>query len=70
MGKLLIIRVKEKGVKGDKCYEYKNEINLNDPNMLSLLLKDLMQIYNAPIEKAMKMTHREEDNFFPFLSKA
>jgi len=68
MGKQLVIRVREKGARGDKCYEYKNEISLSDPNMLAIVFKDLMDMYNAPIEKALKLT-KNEDNFFPFLSK-
>lgn len=71
MGKLLIVRIKEKGVKGDKCYEYKNEVNLSDPNMLSIVLNDLIRIYNAPVEKALGLTknHKKEDQYFPFLTK-
>lgn len=70
MGKLLVIRVKEKGAKGDRCYEYKNEVNLSDPLLLSIVLKDLMQIYNAPLEKALKLTKSSKDeHIFPFLAK-
>jgi len=70
MGKQLIIRVREKGIRGDGGYEYKNEVNLSDPNMLSLVLNDLIQMYNAPIEKAMKlMKNNKDDSFFPFLTK-
>lgn len=69
MGKILVIRIKERGARGDRCYEYKNEINLSDANMLSIILKDLMEIYNAPVEKALKLAKSEDDHFFPFLTK-
>lgn len=69
MGKILIIRVKEKGARGDKCYEYKNDINILDPNALSMVFNDLRQVFNAPIEKAMEISKTRKDKIFPFLEK-
>jgi hypothetical protein len=65
MGKILSVKVREKGVKGECSYEYKNSVNLNDPKLLSLVFKDLKDLYNAPIDKAVKMISKEADSF-PF----
>lgn len=64
MGKLLVIRVKEKGARGDKSYEYKNSVNINDSNMLAIVFQDLINLYNAPILKAV--ANLKKDNIFPF----
>jgi len=73
MGLQLIIRVREKGIRGDKCYNFKREINLNDPNMIALVLDDLITEFNFPLIKALeKMGYKMQsgkDDFFPFLTK-
>lgn len=62
MGKLLIIKVKEKGSSG---YEYKNKINLADPSLLFLVLSDLRNVFNAPIKKACLKFLDEKEKTFP-----
>ena len=72
MGLQLIIRVREKGARGDKCYNFKREVNLHDPNMIALVLSDLISEFNLPLEKTLtKMGYRiqKKDDFFPFLTK-
>ena len=66
MGKLWITRIKEKGAKGDGCYEYKNEINIKDINSIVALFQDLVAMYGAPIEKAIKLLGKTKENIFPF----
>jgi hypothetical protein len=67
MGKILIIRVKEKGAFGDRCYEYKNDINIHDAKQIALILQDLGDLYNAPIEKAFAILKETKgENIFPF----
>jgi hypothetical protein len=66
MGKILVIRVKEKGIKGDKCYEYKNSVSISDANMLAIIFNDLIKIYNAPIVKAIELIKKDKESIFPF----
>lgn len=63
MGKLLVIRVKEKNMRGDKCYDYKNSVNLSDANMLALVFLDLINLFNAPINKAVSLLKKQERIF-------
>ena len=72
MGMQLVVRVREKGARGDKCYNFKREINLSDPNLLALLLEDLIVEFNLPLQKTLdKMGYKvqKDDKFFPFLTK-
>jgi len=66
MGKVLIVRVKEKGAKGDQCYQYKNSVNINDPTLIALVFNDLKSMFNAPIKKAAELILKKEKTF-PFI---
>lgn len=50
MSKILIIKVKEKGVKETNLY--KNKVSLENPSLLSIIFEDLEDIFNAPVRKA------------------
>lgn len=63
MGKILSVNVKSRAHQ-DSC-DYKNKINMEDYKMLALVLKDLKEMFNAPIEKAIQEMNRE-DKLFPF----
>lgn len=70
MTKLLIIRVKEKGRKGDHCYEYKNQTEISNPAMVSLIFQDLIDLYDLPLEKVIAnlklRKQKEKETIFPF----
>lgn len=66
MGKVLVARIKEKGRTGKGCFEYKNEIPLDDFKRVALFLFDLSS-YGANIEKAFKeFQERSEEEDFPW----
>ena len=52
MGKMLKVKVCEKGSRADN--NYKNEVNLVDHNQLVLVFEDLESMFNAPIKKACR----------------
>lgn len=64
MGKILVVKVREKGSKtGDS---YKNKINLQDPNQISLVFEDLENIFSAPIRKASRLfLDKGRERLFP-----
>jgi len=64
MGFELVVRIREKGAKGQGCYSYKNEINLEDFKQLATLLGDL-EMYNAKIEKAF-IEFKKKKETWPF----
>lgn len=64
MGKVLNIKVKESGSK--EGYSYKNEINLQDPTLLSLILSDLEAMFDAPVRKACLIFLEKKTRAFPF----
>jgi len=64
--KELAIKIKEKGVKSQGCFEYKNKISLADFKQLALIFSDFEK-YGANIEKAFrKFIEDKESNKFPF----
>jgi len=63
MGEILFIKVKEKGSKTG--YVYKNQVNLLDLNLLSIILRDLEVNFNAPIEKVCKKYLSDYSRTFP-----
>ena len=65
MGKLLVIKIKEKGSSGIGCIEYRNEIPLEDFNQLALVLSDI-EIYGGKIEKAFLEFKRQKEEVFPW----
>ncbi len=65
MVKILVIRVKEKGGQ-EKSYEYKNSVVLNDPNLLALVLQDLVELFGCPIDKAVAIMRKSKEKLFPF----
>lgn len=65
MGKVLVVRVKERGAKGIGSYEYKNEINGDDFNQIALILSDLENT-GLPIDKAIKEFRKIKEEGFPF----
>ena len=66
MGKVLVIRMREHGVKGHGSFEYKNQISLSDWKQLALIFIDLER-YGGNIEKAFREFQREKvDLNFPF----
>lgn len=60
---ILTVRVSAKR-SGQDCI-YKNKINLEDPNMIALMLKDLQEQCNAPIHKACLLLVNKP-KLFPF----
>ena len=65
MSKVLAVRIKESGSYGRGCYEYKNEITLEDYKKLALILIDL-DSFDANIEKAFREFKRLKEEGFPF----
>jgi len=66
MSKTLIVRIKEKGSKGRGCFEYKNEISLDNFQQLALLLSDLEK-WGTNIEKAFREFQKQkEEDRYPF----
>lgn len=64
--KELVVRIREKGVKGKDSFDYKNKIILPDFNQLALIFYDLEK-YGANIEKAFrKFVEDKESDKFPF----
>jgi len=63
MGKVLSIKVKERGSR--QGVEYKNKIELSNPSLIALALEDLEQMFNAPLRKACKI-FLEKEKVFPF----
>jgi len=67
MGYKLFVRVREKGLKGPDRNLYKNEVNLNDANLLVILFEDLISLFNIPFWKAVKiMEGKSRTEIFPF----
>ena len=63
--KQLVVKVREKGKREDNLY--KNYIKLNDPNLLALVLGDLISMFNLPLWKAVRILKGEkEEKLFPF----
>jgi len=66
----LLVKVREKGVRGLDRNLYKNEVNPSDPNLLILLFEDLINMFNIPFWKAVKIMEgkipRKEVKLFPF----
>lgn len=67
MGKILLIKVKEKGSKGSRSmrYEYENSVNLKDPSQLFLVLFDLQNLFGAPIRKTCLRFLEKDKKEFP-----
>ena len=62
---VVVIRIKNKGVKGIGSYEYKNEITLDDFKVMAILFQDL-ESYGANIEKIYKEFKKRKLQEFPF----
>ena len=65
MPKVLIAKIKERGVKGQHCYEYKNDVDFFDFRKLALFLSDL-ESYGGNIEKAFREFKRLKQTEFPW----
>ena len=65
MGKVLVIRIKSAGARGPGCFDYKNEISLEDFKKLALILSDL-EGYGANIEKAFREFKSLKEEGFPW----
>lgn len=64
MGKILSLKVKERGRRDS--VEYKNKINLYDPTQISLVLDDLINLFDAPIRKACVRVLNKNNKLSPF----
>ena len=62
---IIVVRIKNEGVKGIGSYEYKNEVNLNDFKVMAILIEDLER-YGANIEKIYKEFKKKKQQEFPF----
>lgn len=51
MSRVLVVKVKEKGDRGPGCFQYKNDVNIEDWKQLALVFSDL-EVHGANIKKA------------------
>jgi hypothetical protein len=61
MSKTLQLKVRNKGSGEDASY--KNEVNLSDPNLIALALKDLEVMFDAPIQKVCSLLKKKDKTF-------
>jgi len=65
MPTILVVKIKERGSKGQGCIEYKNEILIGDFRKLALFFSDL-ETYGGNIEKAFKDFKETKSEGFPW----
>jgi len=60
----LLVRVRRKGEHGTDRNIYKNDIDINNPQLLALVLQDLETMFNAPIRKAVNLMKKNDNSIF------
>lgn len=65
MVKILSVGVRESNSR--KEMDYKNKVSLDNPSLLALVFEDLINWYNAPIEKAIEIYRKKyhKEKVFP-----
>ena len=66
MAKVLSVAIRDSNSKSE--YDYKTKVkNLADPNLLAQLFEDLINWYNAPVEKAIEIYRKKyrKEKIFP-----
>lgn len=52
MAKVLVVKIKEREHRGSGCYQFRNQINMDDYKQVATFLLDL-ETYGANVEKAI-----------------
>jgi hypothetical protein len=60
---IILVRIREKGMRGQGSFEYKNEISLEDFKIMAILFNDL-ESYGANIEKIYQEYKKKKQNQF------
>jgi len=59
------LQVKVRDKRASEGCSYKNEVDMSNPSMIAIILKDLETMFDAPIQKACKII-LEREKTFPF----
>lgn len=60
----LLIRVRSRGQHGLDRNIYKNDIDINNPQLLAIVLQDLETMFNAPVRKAVNLMKKNDNSIF------
>ena len=65
MGEELVIKVRERGVRGIERNLFKNSIDIKNPQLLALIFNDLITQFNMPFWKVVELMRKEKESLFP-----
>lgn len=64
MARTLLVKVRDRR-ESNEGSQYKNEVDIHNPELIAIVLMDLMDMFGAPIEKACSIILNRKKTF-PF----